>query len=345
MTQPTTQAFDTLSISELDHFLGRLLVSKGDPADSGATPSGTLSKFEQYVDSHGAGQVFTQAINHKALNLLARLMTSSQKHSYTLSQLDGMLGKPAGYSCRSLFSVLGSVESIDRPDLLRAFSKAIATHLEEGAANPILKNGFTQFSQGLVAGGENSFQVKLFSELHEWLPAQNGQPGLLDLHRALLDCIMAEDFDESRSTYDLILNLTKKTPGAEQSIHQAIAGLLGTINLSPETSYHLIDFMLSRDEAFASLQAGSIKAFNSEKDRSDLIMEAVRLGLRQFDARDEGVAYRFNAVDATVLAKGIKTRDDFDVICRVASFDKERIDKNALSYEARSGLFTMELGV
>ncbi|MNR51187.1 hypothetical protein D3C85_1708190 [compost metagenome] len=74
-------------------------------------------------------------------------------------------------------------------------------------------------------------------------------------------------------------------------------------------------------------------------------MEAVHIGRQYFTLDDQEFADKLNRIDSAVLSKGIKTRADFEAIAEVAEFDRERIDKNALSYEARGSYFTQELGV
>lgn len=352
MTQPVQQAPDTQRISKLDEMLGRFLIPKSDRVAPLSTPLGMLPMITQYIDTHGVGPVFELAIKQKEFNVLSCLLATNEAvvdlgeaYSHSLSQYDKILGKPAGYSCRSLLSAVGDLEACDSPVALRCISQAITAHLGEGKAKPILKNGFVQFSQKLVAAPADSFPMQVYSRLHEGLAPLGEKSSLSELNKALFESILDEDFNEARPKYDALLELARSIPGCEKSLPQALGSLLGDKNLSGEAAYHLIDFLLAPDEEFLRFQDLAIKAHKPDKNRSDRVMEAVHIGLQYFTADDQELADKLNDLDVAVLSKGIKTREDFEAITQIEEFDRERIDKNELSYGARGSYFIQELGV
>lgn len=352
MTQPAQQAPDTLRISKLNEMLGLFLIQKSDRVAPLSTPLGMLPMITQYIDAHGAGPVFELAIKQKELNVLSCLLATNEAvvdlgeaYSHSLSQYDTILGKPAGHSCRSLLSAVGDVKTCDSPVTFRCISQAIAEHMGEAKANPILKNGFMQFSEKLVAAPADSFPMQLYSRLHEGLAPLGEKSSLSALNKALFENILDKDFNEARPTYEVLLELARSIPGCEQSLPQALGNLLGEKNLSEEAAYHLIDFLLAPDEEFVRFQELAITAHNPDKNRSDRVMEAVRIGRQYFTLDDQEFADKLNQIDSAVLSKGIKTREDFEAIAEVAEFDRERIDKSALSYGARGSFFIQELGV
>lgn len=352
MTQPAKQAPDTLRISKLNEMLGRFLGSNNDRLVTQGTPLGMLPMITQYIDAHGAGQVFELAIKQNEFNVLSCLLVSDESvvdmgegYSHSISQYDQILGKPAGYSCRSLLSAVGDVKSCDSPVVLRCISKAIAQHLGESKPNPILKNGFIQFSKKLGESLADSFPLQVYSRLHEGLATSAENSSLSALNTALFENILDEDFGAARPTYDILFELARSVPGCEKGLPKALGGLLSDKNLSDEAAYHLIDFLLSEDEEFVQFQEVAIRTNKPEKNRSDRVMEAVHLGLQYFTADDSTLAEKLNQIEVAVLSKGIKTREDFEAITQVTKFDKERIDKNALCYEARGSYFIQEMGV
>jgi hypothetical protein len=352
MTQPAQKAPDTLRISKLNEMLGLFLIPKSDRVAPLSTPLGMLPMITEYIDAHGAGPVFELAIKQKELNVLSCLLATNEAvvdlgaaYSHSLSQYDTILGKPAGYSCRSLLSAVGDVVSCNSPVALRCISQAIAAHLGESKPNPILKNGFIQFSEKLATAPADAFPMQVYSRLHEGLAPLGEKSSLSELNKALFENILDEDFAKVRPTYEVLFELARSIPGCEMSLPQALGGLLGDKNLSGEAAYHLMDFLLSPDEEFVRFQEVAIKAHNPDKNRSDRVMEAVHIGRQYFTLDDQEFADKLNRIDSAVLSKGIKTRADFEAIAEVAEFDRERIDKNALSYEARGSYFTQELGV
>lgn len=352
MPQPAQQAPDTLRISKLNEMLGRFLIPKSDRIAPLSAPLGMLPMITQYIDTHGAGPVFELAIKQKELNVLSCLLATNETvvdlgeaYSHSLSQYDTILGKPAGSSCRSLLSAIGDVKTCDSPVALRCISQALVAHLGEGKPKPILKNGFVQFSQKLVAAPADSFPMQVYSRLHEGLAPLGEKSSLSELNKTLFENILDEDFNEARPTYEVLFELARSIPGGEKSLAQALGGFLGEKKLSGEAAYHLMDFLLSPDEEFVRFQEMAIKAHKPDKNRSDRVMEAVHIGLQYFTLDDQELAEKLNQIDIAVLSKGIKTRDDFERIAEIVEFDRERIDKNELSYEARGSYFTQELGV
>lgn len=352
MTQLAQRAPDTLRISKLNEMLGCFLIPKSDRVAPLSKPLGMLPMITQYIDTHGAGPVFELAVKQKELNVLSCLLATNEAvvdlgkaYSHSLSQYDTILGKPAGSSCRSLLSAIGEVEACEAPVVLRCISQALAAHLGEGNAKPILKNGFVQFSQKLVAAPPDSFPMQVYSRLHEGLAPLGEKSSLSELNKAFFESILDEDFNEARPKYNVLLELARSIPGCEKSLSQALGSLLGDKNLSGEAAYHLIDFLLAPDEEFVRFQDLAIKAHKPDKNRSDRVMEAVHIGLQYFTTDDQEFADKLNDLDVAVLSKGIKTREDFEAITQVEEFERERIDKNELSYGARGSYFIQELGV
>lgn len=352
MNHPVKQAPDALRISQLNEMLGRFLIPQNDRAATLSAPLGMLPLITQYIEIHGAGPVFELAIRQKELNVLCSLLSANEdivdlgsSHSHSLTQYDTILGKPAGYSCRLLLSSMGDVESCASQIPLKCISQAIAAHLGEGKANLIVKNGFMQFTQKLAAAPSDSFPMQLYTSLHARLAPLGIKSSLSDLNRALFENLLEEDFCDTRPTYEVLFELARSTPSLEQSLTKALGGMLGDENLSSEATHHLVDFLLTPDEQFVWFQEMVIKSHKPDRNHSDRVMEAVRVGLKFLAPGDLDFANKLNSLENGLLSKSIKSRDDFLAISGIGGFDMDKIDKSLLSYEARGSYFTQELDV
>jgi hypothetical protein len=266
-----------------------------------------------------------------------------------LAGMDTFLEKSTGFSARSLLrSVAGSTEPVSQA-ALASIAGSLVAGLGHSEPNLVVKNGLREVAQAVTSLESNAY--RLVDELRRVTALEPSAPAFMTfLDQSLLSSLMANEYDEDSKGLFIEFDLAEPATAANpnQSFASRLASFIkerleAKVDFEDGHAEHLVQLLLDTDDQMNDFKSKFMKGIQADLDVTDSVSMA--LGVGRMFLQGAACAKHFNQMDAKVLAQGLKTRQDFELLNALPGIDLDRLDKRDFGVEALGGCFSADLGL
>jgi hypothetical protein len=213
--------------------------------------------------------------------------------------------------------------------------------LGQSAPNLVIKNGLRELGQAVTSLDSNAY--RLVVELRRLTGLEPSEPAFMAvLDQSLLGSLMGNDYDEGNK--GLLIEFDMAEPEFANRLAAFLKERLeAKVDFEDGHAEHLVQLLLDTDGNMSAFKAKLMKGIEADLDVTDNVSMA--LGVGRAHLQGVGYAKHFNQMDATVLAQGLKSRQDFELLNVVPGIDMDRLDKRDFGVEALGGCFSADLGL
>jgi len=356
MTNRAPETIPKEALEPLNQALYSYLKEPGDPSSEVlqaavktelATLSVThdLSVHELFRSAcqHGLLEIAASSIDPQLVDAMIPIMGTSQG----LTGIDSALSKSKGYAARELLRTIAKTETLSSQTGMTSMANSLLAHTGSDEPNILVKNAIIELAGGVTSPHKPAYQM--LNALRLQCEHRLETPAVLkQLNRSTAESLLDQSFDDD--IIDLYQALEQFESSVEGNARYSTAAALCTHirqgvlqeDFSGDRGWHLVELLLEEDPRLQAFKNSLMSRLCEDWDASDAIGLATAVGKL---SSNSGIHELFNLMDASILAKGLKTSTHYENLSAISGVDLDRLNKRDLSSGALGSHFASELGL